>query len=150
MINKKPIVTGIFISRQKGCREQVVKACLIENQGLEGDIHAGHVFRQVSLLSDESSFKPDISIKKGLCTERFVPNLTTSGILLHNYKIGTSFKIGQCLLEITQIGKRCFPDCILAGQTEKCRLKTDVVFARIIAGGEIETGSIITLPKIDK
>ena len=114
----------------------------IADSGIEGDAHAGDWHRQVSLL-DQSSV--DQLIEKGLTLKPgdFAENITTSGLQLQKLPIGTRLRIGQAVIEITQIGKECHTRCAIYHQAGDCVMPRDGVFAKVIEGGKVKGGDLI-------
>lgn len=142
-------IMAVNISEKKGTpKSKVEKAMLIENFGLQGDAHGGNWHRQVSLLARESVEKSkalvrDKGLAKGICDGVFAENITTKGIELHTLPVGTRLKIGEAVLEITQIGKECHSGCEIAKIVGKCIMPTEGIFARVIKGGEIKVNDEI-------
>lgn len=98
-------IRGICISKERGtAKHEVESAKFIPDWGIEGDAHAGHWHRQVSLLSLE---KINEFRAKGadVAFGAFGENLIVEGFDLRNLPIGTQLRSGDVLLEITQIGK---------------------------------------------
>lgn len=141
------IVKAVCISREKGTpKENVGEGLLIENWGLEQDAHAGKWHRQVSMLSADKieEFKnehPDVNIEPGV----FGENLVISGIDFAALSVGTVIKIGEGVLELSQIGKECHLGCIIAQTAGKCIMPTEGVFARVIKGGTVNTGDPVKI-----
>jgi MOSC domain-containing protein YiiM len=134
-------IIAVCISAAKGERKTPVdKVVLRENHGIVGDAHAGDWHRQVSLLAKESI---DKMRKLGLDVDNgdFAENLTTCGVILPNLAIGTKLKIGETLLEVTQIGKECHTRCAIYYQAGDCVMPKEGIFARVLNGGEITPGS---------
>ncbi|GMU95578.1 MAG: hypothetical protein AMXMBFR50_10940 [Ignavibacterium album] len=132
-------VVAISISKKKGIPKTNVKSAkLIENFGIEGDIHAGNWHRQVSFLALESI---DKMREKGLPNLRpgaFAENITTEFLELPKLEIGTRMKIGkEAELEITQIGKECHSKCAIFIKVGDCVMPREGIFAKVIRGGEI-------------
>lgn len=132
-------VVAISISKKKGIPKTNVKSAkLIENFGIEGDVHAGNWHRQVSFLALESI---DKMREKGLPNLRpgaFAENITTEFLELPKLEIGTRMKIGkEAELEITQIGKECHSKCAIFTKVGDCVMPREGIFARVIRGGEI-------------
>jgi MOSC domain-containing protein YiiM len=121
-------------------KSPVDRAVLREGHGIEGDAHAGDWHRQVSLLADE-----DIETMRGRGVDLppgiFAENLTTRGIDLSRLPVGALLKIGPALLEITQIGKECHQGCAIREAVGDCIMPRRGVFARVLAGGEIDRES---------
>ncbi|MEG8945721.1 MOSC domain-containing protein [Rosettibacter firmus] len=140
-------VVAISISKKKGIpKTNVQSAKLIENFGIEGDVHAGNWHRQVSFLALESI---DKMREKGLPNLRpgaFAENITTEFITLPNLEVGTRIQIGNdAILEITQIGKECHSKCAIFTKVGDCVMPREGIFARVIRGGEIFIGDQIKI-----
>jgi len=129
-----------FSERKSAPWHAVPEGLLLKDWGLEGDAHAGTGHRQVSLLGKESIPKIERLSVEGLCTGRFNENITTEGICLYEFPVGTRFSIGLCELEITQVGKECFRQCPIYNNAGDCSLSGEVVFARVNEGGLIQPG----------
>ncbi len=133
-------VISVNISEKKGEIKTPVESILLKEEwGIEGDAHAGKWHRQVSLLAEE-----DIDIMRAKGAELnfgdFAENITTRGISLHTTPIGTTFQIGEVILELTQIGKECHKGCAIMKQVGDCIMPKRGVFAKVIKGGEIRSG----------
>lgn len=137
-------VEAINISFKKGTiKENVESANFIEDFGIENDAHAGKWHRQVSLLSQESIDEMTQKGAHGLCSGKFAENITTSGITLYTLPVGTQLKIGNVLLEITQIGKECHKGCEILKQVGDCIMPRQGIFARVVSGGTMNVGEEI-------
>jgi Uncharacterized protein conserved in bacteria len=137
-------VIAINISEKKGTPKKTIETgVLIENHGLEGDAHAGNWHRQVSFLGKESIEKMQALGIKGLCSGKFAENITTEGIDLYLLPIGTKLKIGETILEVTQIGKECHQKCAIYHQIGDCIMPKEGIFARVIKGGTVKSGDEI-------
>ncbi|MCF7929615.1 MAG: MOSC domain-containing protein, partial [Spirochaetales bacterium] len=131
-------VIGVSLSPERGVqKQQVEKIKLIRDYGVEGDGHAGGP-RQVSLLADEDV---DIWRAKGytLGPGDFADNITTRGVELVSLPIGTRLRLGEALLEITQIGKDCEEDSVIYHVVEDCFMPERGVYARVLEGGEVSS-----------
>lgn len=138
-------VLSINISEKKGTvKNKVDKGILIENHGLSNDAHSGNWHRQVSLLGIESINKMRgvglTEVNYGL----FAENITTEGIILYVLPVGTKLNIGEVILEITQIGKECHNGCEIKNIVGHCIMPKEGIFAKVIKGGIINVGDIIT------
>ena len=136
-------IVAVCTSKNKGERKKNVgQANLLVGLGLEGDAHAGFQHRQVSLLALESIEKMR---KMGLDVHPgdFAENLTTEGVTLPVLPIGTKLKIGEVLLEVSQIGKECHTRCNIYYQAGDCVMPKEGIFAIVVTGGEIAAGDII-------
>lgn len=130
-------VISVNISEKKGTiKTPVPSIALKKNHGIIGDAHAGNWHRQVSLLAIESlnKMKEKIpSLKPG----DFAENIMTEGISLYTLPIGTILEIGECQLEVTQIGKECHKGCEIRNITGECIMPTEGIFAIVKKEGEI-------------
>lgn len=136
-------IVAVCISKNKGERKQPVeRGELLPNHGLAGDGHAGPWHRQISLLAQESIDKMRLA---GLDVGPgdFAENITTSGIDLISLAVGTKLRVGQALLEITQIGKECHSRCAIYHQAGDCVMPHEGVFARVLQGGMVSVGDTI-------
>ncbi len=137
-------VIAVNISDKKGLIKHSVDGYVeIDLKGIVGDAHAGDWHRQISLLDQTSVQKMRDRGAKGLVPGIFAENITTDGLDLYNYPIGTKFKIGDCLLELTQIGKECHHGCQIFQQVGMCVMPTDGVFTKVLKAGKIRAGDDI-------
>lgn len=136
-------IMAVNISEKKGTQKKNVhRAKLIKEFGIENDAHAGKWHRQVSLLSYEKieEFKA-----KGAPIDdgAFGENLIVSGYDLKNLPVGTRFRCGEVLLEVTQIGKQCHSGCEIFKIMGDCIMPREGIFTRVLHGGIIEEGDEI-------
>lgn len=136
-------VIAVCISEKKGTIKHPVDSVQLKKEhGIIGDAHAGNWHRQVSLLADESVEKmrekfPDIPIGA------FAENILTEGIELCTLPIGTKLRIGETLLEVTQIGKECHADCAIRQQVGDCVMPREGIFAIVLEEGSVKAGDTI-------
>lgn len=137
-------IIAINISERKGeIKHPIEKGFFKENHGLEGDAHAGNWHRQVSLLGNESIEKMRNSGIEGLCTGKFAENITTDGICLYELPVGTKLKIGEVIMEVTQIGKECHVGCQIRQLAGDCIMPREGIFTKILTEGWIYPGDEI-------
>ncbi len=139
-------VVAVCISEKKGERKTPVPAITIrENFGVVDDAHADSGWhRQVSLLAMESIDKMQ---GKGLelVPGDFAENITTRDIDLRSLPIGTRLQVGsEVVLEMSQIGKECHARCAIRTQVGDCIMPREGIFARVLRGGQVRAGDIIT------
>ncbi|EAX47200.1 MOSC domain containing protein [Thermosinus carboxydivorans Nor1] len=136
-------IVAVCISKNKGERKtNVGTGRLLTGLGLEGDAHAGFQHRQVSLLALESIEKmrqKGLDVKPG----DFAENLTTEGIELTTLPVGARLKIGDALLEVSQIGKECHTRCSIYYQAGDCVMPKEGIFAIVVQPGVVSVGDII-------
>ena len=138
-------VVAVCISEQKGTQKHEVPEIQLKiDHGIVGDAHAGNWHRQVSLLAEESVEKmkavfPDIPVGA------FAENILTEGLTLFTLPVGTRLRVGEVLLEVTQIGKECHAHCAIRQQVGECVMPREGLFAIVLEEGTIRAGDIITV-----
>ena len=136
-------VLAVCISTRKGEKKRPVEAIRLKiDHGIVGDAHAGNWHRQISLLANESV---DKMREKGLTLEAgdFAENILTEGITLRTLPVGTRLRVGEALLEITQIGKECHSDCAIKKKVGVCVMPAEGVFAIVKEEGTVQAGDNI-------
>lgn len=138
-------VIAVCISERKGTRKHEVPSIRVQcGHGIVGDAHAGNWHRQISLLAEESVDKMralGLTLQPG----DFAENILTRGLELKSLPIGTRLRVGETLLEVTQIGKKCHNDCEIKKLTGSCVMPTEGIFAIVLQEGEIFPGDTVTL-----
>lgn len=138
-------VIAVCVSEQKGTQKtEVPSVKLIPDWGIEGDAHAGNWHRQVSLLALE---KIEAFRERGaeVAFGAFGENIIIEGFDLRNLPVGTRFRIGDALLELTQIGKECHDRCAIYYQVGDCIMPREGVFTIVLEGGTVKPGDEIEL-----
>ena len=138
-------IIAVCTSAHKGERKKNVGSSqLLPSLGLEGDAHAGFAHRQVSLLAMESIEKMQ---QKGLDVHPgdFAENITTVGLVLPELPVGTRMKIGEALLEVSQIGKECHKRCAIYYQAGDCVMPKEGIFAIVLEGGPVKVGDTLEI-----
>ena len=135
----KAVNTSQVKGTQKTEQDSIV---LREDWGIEGDAHAGNWHRQVSLLSYEQieAFKErGADVGNGA----FGENVVVEGFDLKSLPIGTRFKSGDVVLELTQVGKECHAHCAIYHQVGDCIMPREGVFCTVVHGGVLKPGDSI-------
>lgn len=130
-------ILAICTSEKKGTlKNEVEEAKFIEDFGIENDAHAGKWHRQVSLLSFE---RIDEFRNKGAKVDfgAFGENLVVEGIEVEKLPVGQKIKIGDVLLEVTQIGKKCHDRCNIYYQVGDCIMPRNGIFTKVLSGGVV-------------
>jgi molybdopterin adenylyltransferase len=138
-------IEAICISTARGTQKRPVgSAEFVADWGIRGDAHGGHWHRQVSLLSAD---RIDAFRARGAQVENgaFGENLVVRGFDFSTFPVGTLFKSGDVLLELTQIGKECHQHCAIYQAVGDCIMPREGVFARVIRGGIARTGDKLVL-----
>ena len=142
-------VIAVCISRKKGTQKtEVPEIKLVPDWGIEGDAHAGKWHRQVSLLAAE---KVDEFKSRGASVDNgaFGENIIVEGFDLKELPVGTRVRIGDALLELTQIGKECHTHCAIYHQVGDCIMPREGVFTVVLEGGMVKAGDRIELIDAD-
>lgn len=146
--NKQGTIIAVCISPEKGTAKQNIDTVeLRKDFGLVNDAHAGNWHRQVSLLSYdkvEDFRKTGAQVDDGA----FGENLLVKGIDFKTLPVGTIIKSGTVVLEITQIGKECHAHCAIYHQVGDCIMPREGVFAKVIEGGILSVGDVMTIETI--
>ena len=142
-----PQVLAVCISEKKGTVKHPVPEIQLKiDHGIVGDAHAGNWHRQVSLLADES-VEPMRQRFPDIPTGAFAENILTRGIALSTLPVGTKLRVGQVLLQVTQIGKECHADCAIRRQVGDCVMPREGIFTMVLEEGSIRPGDEITIEK---
>ena len=138
-------VIAVCMSEKKGTQKKDVgKGLFLAEHGIVGDSHAGRWHRQISLLSFE---EVEAFRAKGAKVDHgaFGENLVVSGYDFKTLPIGTRFRSGDVLLEMTQIGKKCHSHCEIFKIMGDCIMPREGVFARVLHGGWITRGDELVI-----
>ena len=133
-------VIAVCTSERRGIQKQDVNAGYFSvDWGIDGDAHAGHWHRQVSLLSADkiAAFNEKGA---GVVPGAFGENLVVEGFDFRALPVGTLLRCGDVLLEMTQIGKECHSHCEIYKKMGDCIMPREGVFARVLEPGEIHVG----------
>ncbi len=138
-------VIAVCASERRGTQKQnITSAHFSADWGIDGDAHAGHWHRQVSLLSADKIAEFNA---KGANVEpgAFGENLVVAGIDFRALPVGTLLACGEALLETTQIGKQCHGHCAIYKRMGDCIMPREGVFARVLKPGTIAVGDEMTI-----
>lgn len=136
-------VKAVCTSAIKGIqKEEVPYVDLRPEWGIEDDAHAGPWHRQVSLLSFEK-IQEFNERGAGVANGAFGENLIVEGFDLKSLPVGTQFRSGDVLLELTQIGKECHAHCAIYHKMGDCIMPREGVFCRVVEGGMLKPGDPI-------
>lgn len=149
---KTGIVRAICISDIRGVEKRSIpEGHFLVDFGIEGDAHAGHWHRQVSLLSYD---KVKAFNEKGAGVEdgAFGENLVVEGLDFRSLPVGTRLYAGTVELEMTQIGKECHSHCAIFKRMGECIMPKEGVFAKVLKEGIIRPGDEmrVEFPKPDR
>lgn len=138
------VIRAICVSERKGTEKRPVGEAVVETDwGIEGDAHAGHWHRQVSLLAKEriDEFNAEGA---GVSFGAFGENLVTEGFDPTLFPIGTVIVSGDVVLQVTQIGKKCHSGCAIEQRMGRCIMPNNGVFSKVLFGGTLREGDPLT------
>lgn len=138
-------VVSVNISEKKGAvKREVPEIRLKLRHGIVGDVHAGDWRRQISLLAEESVDKMRDLLPQ-LAPGAFAENIDTRGVDLKALPVGTRLRLGEAVVEVTQIGKECHSDCAIKRTAGKCVMPTEGIFAVVVKEGTVRKGDEIEI-----
>jgi MOSC domain-containing protein YiiM len=137
-------IVSINTSPSKGTfKYPVAEATLQVDHGIVGDAHSGPWHRQISLLAKESIERMIQAGAGELLPGMFAENITTEGIELFTLPVGARLRLGECLVEVTQIGKQCHQHCEIYHKVGRCVMPTEGIFVKVLGGGTLCLGDEI-------
>ena len=146
------VVKAICISDKRGIEKRAIEeGHFLVDFGIEGDAHAGHWHRQVSLLSYDKVMAFN---ERGanVIDGAFGENLVVEGIDFRSLPVGTRLYAGDVQLEMTQIGKECHSHCAIYQRMGDCIMPREGIFAEVLTGGMIRVGDCVevVMPQEDR
>ncbi len=134
-------VVSVNISEKKAQTKHPVDQVVVDQEGIQGDAHAGKWHRQISLLSQEmiDRFRADSGCQ--ITAGSFAENISTHGLDLQHVSVLDKLIINDVELEITQIGKTCHGDgCAIFQKVGRCIMPKHGIFGKVLRGGVIQKG----------
>lgn len=142
-------VVSVNISERKGEQKHPVPEIQLKlRHGILGDAHAGDWHRQISLLAEESVDTMRASCPISLDCGVFAENINTVGLDLKHLPVGTQLRIGETVVEVTQIGKECHNDCAVKRAVGRCVMPTEGIFAVVVTEGTVRAGDEIEILEV--
>lgn len=140
-------VLAVNVSSKRGeIKHNVGEAFIKQNYGLETDAHSGDWHRQVSLLSLSSFEKMRKRGAIGLNYGVFAENITVGGLDVATLPLLTRLKVGEAILEVTQIGKECHNQgCAIKKQIGSCVMPVEGIFTRVLKSGWVRVGDSVEI-----
>ncbi len=137
-------IIGIYVGAKRGEGKAAVNSAeLIADHGIQGDAHAGQSpDRQISLFErevlNELETEGVIVPAEGLST-----NLIIEGINLNALGIGAQLRIGNAVIELTEVRKPCGSLTRLDTRLPKRLYQRCGMLGRILKGGVVRFGEEI-------
>ncbi len=141
-------VVALSVSRKKGVpKENVPEVKIVEGYGVEGDAHGGSWHRQVSFLDTATLEYMQELIGREIRPGELAENVTVD-LDLSEVEVGDRISAGECLFEVTQIGKKCHTGCAIFQRVGRCEMRNRGIFTRVIKGGILRVGDSVQVLKI--
>lgn len=139
-------VLSVNLSDKRGVKKPVSELILTD-QGIQGDVHAGHWNRQISII-DQSHIHRFKKITEARDTQfgEFAENITAKGLQDIDFQTFDLLKIGDTILEVTQVGKPFHDQFRELGNYVMPRVG---IFCRVKKTGTIKPNDAIeVIPKV--
>jgi len=131
-------VVSVNLNAERGFMKYPVEEVMLKvAHGVIGDGHAGEWHKQVSLVGLESYKKMETQENTTFKMGAFAENITTEDIVLYELTVGMKLRIGEALIEVSQIGKKIHPTNF------KTMLPKEGIFAIVLEGGVVKNGDTI-------
>ncbi len=142
-------IIALSVSRKKGVsKEPVPEVKIVENWGIEGDAHSGKWHRQVSLIDIYTLKYMEKLLGRKIAYGELAENITTD-LDFSSIKVGDYLYAGECIFQVTQIGKKCHHGCAIYQRIGKCEMRNKGIFTKVLKGGILRVGDPIKLVKGD-
>jgi len=140
MKNIDKVVKSISITTDNG-RSILKRAKFIEGVGIENDQVRSEI-RQISIVSDKFIVNKTTN-KVGFCHKKFKENLIIMHLDVKSLVKLDKFMIGDSVIEITQVFKKCHDNCPKLLGNEICHANKEVVFAKVTKSGYVKNDDLM-------
>ncbi|HZJ84738.1 MAG TPA: MOSC domain-containing protein [Syntrophomonadaceae bacterium] len=143
---EKGRIYSICISPEKGqLKQEVTRAKVIEDFGIENDGHAGKWDRQVTCLDYARALKSNQVHNIDMGPGDFAENILIEGIDLAKVGVGGRLRLGSdVILQVSQVGKEDHPS-IVTRTFGVSLLPYEGLFCKVLKGGIIHKGDPVDL-----
>ena len=136
---EKGKIKKIKIFAEKNLPPEIVqKAEFLVDCGLNGDRFAKGGEKQLTAIDTQSVDWVNSTEEKGLCFARYKANLELENMDLSQLKSGDKLVCGEVKLQISDVCKECFPECVLAQKNKPCMLRSHAKYLKVIQGGTVQ------------
>ena len=138
-------VVAVSLSEKRGTSKHPVDQVeLLAEWGVEGDAHAGHWHRQVSMLGVESI---EAAVRRGVEVGpgSFAENIATKGVTLYELPLGTLLQVGEALVQVTQIGKHETEPSSIQVLIGDSAIPREGIFVRVLQSGVVRGGDAVAV-----
>ena len=121
----------------------------IAGVGIAGDDNAKGGDRQVTIIDEAVNQWIANQPEKGLCSSRFKANITLEGENVSPWQQGILLNIGEALLEISSVSKKCYGEwCKLYNKESSCPIPKGCYFAKVARSGEVKNEDMWAIEKV--
>ena len=134
-------VLAVNVSEKRGEKKHNIDEADIKlDWGIDVDAHSGSWHRQVSFLS-LTSVKKMRDLGAVINYGDFAENIVVDGLDVATLPLGARLKVGEVLVEVTQIGKECHnKSCAIKQQVGTCVMPLEGIFTRALSSGWVRVG----------
>jgi MOSC domain-containing protein YiiM len=138
-------VSKIYLCKiKKQPRVEISEGNFLKDFGLEGDAYSeAGIEKQVPVFFDEARNSLEQEPLPGLCFPRFLETIRISGIKADSLKTNDIIQIGEAVLQVSKIRKKCYPECKIIQDNRHCALSLDVRFCKVLNTGKIRKGDSV-------
>lgn len=138
-------VSNIFLCQvKKQPRVEIDSGNFLKDFGLEGDAYSETgIEKQVPVFFEEGRTSLESEPFPGLCFPRFLETIRIRGIKADSFKTDDIIRIGEAVLQVSEIRKKCYPECKIIQDNRKCALSRDVRFCKVLNTGKIRKGDSV-------
>ncbi|MBI9097537.1 MAG: hypothetical protein JEY91_03615 [Spirochaetaceae bacterium] len=138
MIGNMQKVSAIHIKPvKKQAAEKKRSVLLLKDFGPQKDAYGGPGDRQITLLGQKDMEELKKDREKGICINRFIPNITITGSSKNLIK-GRKYTLGETEIQISSVSKKCHEGCLLKEEENRiCLLPLAARFASVLKSGTV-------------
>ena len=137
-------IKKIKIFFEKGKLPQIVENALcVADCGLQGDRFAKGGEKQLTAIDTDTLQWMEQQTQKGLCFARYKANLEVDFDLSQLEK-GQKLACGTAVLQLSQVQKECFEECVRVQGKLPCRLRTNAKYLVVKNSGTVAVNDEIT------
>jgi len=140
-------VSNIYLCEvKKQPRVEIDEGNFLKNFGLEGDAYSEvGTEKQVPVFFDEGRTSLEDEPFPGLCFSRFLETIRIKGMKADSFRTNDIVQIGEAVLQISKIRKKCYPECKIIQDNRHCALSRDVRFCKVLYSGKIRKGDKVSI-----
>ncbi|SDL11547.1 MOSC domain-containing protein [Natronincola ferrireducens] len=99
----------------------------------------------ISLITSKGYDSLTQDIIKGFCHFKFKANFVIKGIDLEKITINTLLTIGDAVIKITEIEKKCHQQCPAFTKNHSCTLGQQIFFGKVVQEGLVKKGAKVNI-----